>query len=76
MTNLSSNILIGAHAIAGYDPVIGDLNKAQRVYDLYRRHRPPARYPIYKRGGALFARKTEIDAFYAGSLYPPTDEAA
>lgn len=61
------DFLIGAKAIAAYDPLIGDEKKAQRVYDLFRRHDTRRRYPIIQRGNVLISRKSWIDAFYGAA---------
>lgn len=74
------NVLYGAKAIAAY--VFGDEAKWQRVVDLLRRHRPPHRFPMFKLGSTLCARKSEIDAWISAreaansNAAPAHDEAA
>lgn len=57
------DMIRGAEAIAEY--VYGDPDLKPRIYDLYRRVRYPHRFPIYKLGGELVARRSEIDAWFA-----------
>lgn len=57
------DLLRGAEEIAEY--VYGDPALKGRIYDLYRRVRYPHRFPIYKLGGELVARRSEIEAWFA-----------
>ena len=55
----ASNVLYGAKAIAKH--AFGDEALAHRVIDLKRRSRPPFRFPMFKLGGTICARVSDID---------------
>lgn len=54
-----SNVLYGAKAIAKH--AFGDEALAHRVIDLKRRSRPPFRFPMFKLGGTICARVSDIN---------------
>ena len=54
-----SNVLYGAKAIALH--AFGDEALAHRVIDLKRRSRPPFRFPMFKLGGTICARVSDIN---------------
>lgn len=55
------NLLTGAREIASY--VYGTPEKEEKVQDLWRRVRYPYRFPMFKLGGTLVARRSSIDAW-------------
>jgi len=55
----ASNVLYGAKAIARH--AFGDEALAHRVIDLKRRSRPPFRFPMFKLGGTICARVSDIN---------------
>lgn len=56
------DMLRGSKAIALF--VYGDEKQAKRVFNLFYRVRYPHRFPIYKLGGELVARRSEITAWF------------
>ncbi|MBD3834001.1 MAG: hypothetical protein IE910_11725 [Brevundimonas sp.] len=59
MNTSSSNVLYGAKAIALH--AFGSEALAHRVIDLKRRSRPPFRFPMFKLGGTICARISDIN---------------
>lgn len=57
------NLLVGAKEIAEY--FYGDASMQRRVYHLFDQHRQPHRFPMFKAGSVICARKSEIDRWIA-----------
>ncbi len=56
---IDRNILVGAREIAGY--FFGDPDRARSVYRLLDTVNEPHRFPMFRLGGTICARKSEID---------------
>lgn len=63
MTLQELPLLVGAKQIAGY--FYGNPNMHRKIYNLYGQHAEPSRFPIFKTGAKLCARKSEIDNWIA-----------
>ena len=68
---MTPNVLYGAGEIAAY--VFGDEDKAGRVYDLWRRHREPHRFPMFKLGSTICSRRSAIDAWMKAREHADND---